>query len=125
MLHYLLTPAVLLWAYRSRPGSYRRVRNAPVVASAPRGLGSLTNELAAMPWLHVGRAVWSAWVVLSLTARRLVRVEALAYPLVTVALVVATANHYVLDALAGTLVVAAGIAVSARPDRAWTVGRGE
>ena len=32
-------------------------------ASAPRGLGELTNQLAAMPSLHVGWAVWVAWVV--------------------------------------------------------------
>ena len=30
-------------------------------ASAPAGLGGLTNELAAMPSLHVGWAVWVAW----------------------------------------------------------------
>ena len=32
-------------------------------ASAPRGLGGLTNQLAAMPSLHVGWALWCAVVV--------------------------------------------------------------
>ena len=32
-------------------------------ASAPSGLGEFTNELAAMPSLHVGWAVWVAWAL--------------------------------------------------------------
>src|SRR6476659_5389688 len=34
LLHYVVTPAVLLWAYHARPLHYRRVRNALVMASA-------------------------------------------------------------------------------------------
>lgn len=74
-------------------------------ASAPAGLGHLTNELAAMPSLHVGWALWVALVVWRSTRRRLVRVLALLHPLVTSAVVVATANHWVVDVLAGTLLV--------------------
>ena len=109
-LHYLVTPAVLLWVYRRHPLGYRRVRNVlvgataaglvgfvllPVApprmlpgyvdvlattsvhgwwgsdASAPKGLGGLTNELAAMPSLHVGWALWCAWVVFLCTRSRL------------------------------------------------------
>ena len=40
-------------------------------ASAPKGLGGLTNELAAMPSLHVGWALWCAWVVFLCTRSRL------------------------------------------------------
>lgn len=148
LLHYVVTPAVLMWVYRRRHGDYKRVRNALVLASviglvgftlapmapprmlpgfvdtlastsgygwwgaeasAPRGLGSLTNQLAAMPSLHVGWAVWVAWVLAGLATSHRVRVLALAYPVVTTVVVVATANHYLLDAVAGGAVVALAV----------------
>jgi hypothetical protein len=152
-LHYIVTTAVLVWAYRAAPALYRRARTALVVgsaaglagfivvpmapprmlpgyvdtlattsgsgwwagqASAPDGMGSLTNQLAAMPSLHVGWAVWCAWVVLLLTRRRILRLLAVGYAVVTTVVVVVTANHWVLDAVAGAAVVALGVAVSAR-----------
>ncbi|MBF4163055.1 phosphatase PAP2 family protein [Nocardioides acrostichi] len=70
-------------------------------ASAPAGLGYLTNELAAMPSLHVGWAVWVALVVWRAVPRAWVRVLAVAYPLTTSMVVIATGNHWVLDVLAG------------------------
>jgi hypothetical protein len=148
LLHYIVTPAVLFWAYHRRPLHYRRVRNALVVgsaiglvgftvlpmapprmlpgyvdtlaatarhgwwgsdASAPRGLGAITNQLAAMPSLHVGWALWCAWVVFTLTRARWVRIAAVAYPILTALVVVGTANHYVLDAVAGVLVMLVAI----------------
>ena len=68
-------------------------------------MGALTNQLAAMPSLHVGWAVWVAWVVAGLSTHRWVRILALAYPVITTLVVVGTANHYLLDAVAGALVV--------------------
>ena len=101
-------------------------------ASAPRGLGGLTNELAAMPSLHVGWALWCTWVVYLCCARRSVRLVALAYTAGTTLVVVVTANHYVLDVLAGGAVIALGFAVTAgtpwvrRPDRtALDAGQGK
>ena len=153
LLHYVVTPGVLLWAYRARPLHYRRVRNALVLASAialvgftlipmapprmlpgygdtlamtaqhgwwggdasaPRGLGAMTNQLAAMPSLHVGWALWCAWVVFTLTKRRWVRIAAIAYPIGTTLVVIGTANHYVLDAVAGVLVMLFAIHVVGR-----------
>jgi energy-converting hydrogenase Eha subunit C len=76
-------------------------------ASAPRGLGSLTNEYAALPSMHVGWAVWCGAVVALLARRPLVRVAAVAYPLLVTGVVVATANHYLLDAAAGAALVLA------------------
>jgi len=154
-LHYLVTPAVLLWVYRRHPLGYRRVRNALVVAtatglvgfvllpmapprmlpgfvdtlsatsaqgwwggdaSAPKGLGGLTNELAAMPSLHVGWAIWCAWVVVLCTRTWWLRALASAYALGTVLVVVGTANHYLLDAVAGAAVVALAVAVTRNRD---------
>jgi hypothetical protein len=158
LLHYVVTPAVMVWVYRAHPGRYRVARNTLVAgsamgivgfallpmapprmlpgyvdtlastadsgwwgsdASAPRGLGALTNELAAMPSLHVGWAVWCAAVVLLCTRRRWVRVLAVAYPVLTTVVVVATANHYLLDAVAGVAVLAAGAAVAVRLPARW------
>jgi PAP2 superfamily len=158
LLHYVVTPAVLVWAYRRHHGDYRRIRDALVLASAiglvgftllpmapprmlpgfddilastsgagwwggdasaPRGLGALTNQLAAMPSLHVGWAVWVAWVVVTHSSRRWVRVLAVAYPVGTTLVVVATANHYLLDAVAGAAVVAIAIRLSRRLSPAY------
>ena len=77
-------------------------------ASAPRGLGGLTNELAALPSLHAG---WSLWVALAIhTCARGLRVRALAWTqtLLTAAVVVLTGNHWVIDVLAGWGVILTG-----------------
>jgi hypothetical protein len=79
-------------------------------ASAPAGLGSLTNELAAMPSLHVGWAVWVAWIVWRTTGSSLYRSLGVAYPVVTSVVVVGTGNHWAVDVLAGAAVAALGIA---------------
>jgi len=152
-LHYVVTPAVLIWVYRRHALGYRRVRNALVLAtatglvgfvllpvapprmlpgyvdvlattsgsgwwgsdaSAPKGLGGLTNELAAMPSLHVGWALWCAWVVFLCTRNRWLRVAATCYAAGTTLVVIGTANHYVLDAVAGAAVVTAAV-IATRP----------
>lgn len=78
-------------------------------ASAPDGLGQLTNELAAMPSLHVGWAVWVAWALYPLLGR-VGRLLVVLYAVGTTIVVVATGNHWVLDAVAGAVVVWFGIA---------------
>jgi hypothetical protein len=82
-------------------------------ASAPVGMGHLTNELAAMPSLHVGWAFWVAWAVYQVAGRRL-RVAGIAYAAVTAVVVVATGNHWVLDGVAGIAVIAGGILIAGR-----------
>ncbi|MET0930837.1 MAG: phosphatase PAP2 family protein, partial [Aeromicrobium sp.] len=86
-------------------------------ASAPAGLGHITNELAAMPSLHVGWTVWVAWAIWR-HANVVGRALALAYVAGTTLVVVATGNHWVLDAVAGGVVVAVGIVVSGRIETA-------
>jgi len=81
-------------------------------ASAPKGLGFLTNELAAMPSLHVGWAVWVAWVVVRLSGSRPLRALAVTYAVGTTLVVIGTANHYVLDAVAGAVVMLLGVVAS-------------
>lgn len=78
-------------------------------ASAPKGLGGLTNQYAALPSLHVGWALWCAWAVQPLLRRRATRWAAWLYPAMTTAVVVGTGNHYLLDAVGGALVLALGV----------------
>jgi PAP2 superfamily len=67
------------------------------------GIAALANPYAAMPSLHTAWAVWAAGAVGIVARRRLIRVAVWAYPLLTVLVILATANHYVLDAVAGLL----------------------
>lgn len=76
-------------------------------ASAPKGLGGLTNELAAFPSMHAGWALWVAFAVASLTCSLWARGAAVAYAVITGVVIVGTGNHWVVDVLAGWAVVAA------------------
>ncbi|MFJ3924850.1 phosphatase PAP2 family protein [Streptomyces sp. NPDC090022] len=155
-LHYLVTPAVLVWLYRRRPAHYRLARTWLVAstllgligftlmptcpprlldaahgfsdtmaqysgygwwgaeASAPRGMGSFTNQYAAMPSLHVGWALWCGVLLWMYGRRPLVRAFGVAYPLVTTLVVMGTANHYFFDAVAGAAVMGAGCLLARR-----------
>ena len=74
-------------------------------ASAPSGLGHFTNELAAMPSLHVGWAIWVAWAAGG-------RLLPYLYPAGTVLVVVCTGNHWILDCVVGLVLTVAGIALA-------------
>ncbi|MFI1656204.1 phosphatase PAP2 family protein [Streptomyces sp. NPDC020472] len=150
-LHYLVTPAVLVWLFRRRPAHYRAARTWLMLstllglvgftllptcpprlldaahgftdtmahfsaygwwggeASAPRGLGGLTNQYAAMPSLHVGWALWCGVMLGRYGRTPLTKALGVAYPLVTTVVVMGTANHYLLDAVAGAAVMGAGL----------------
>jgi hypothetical protein len=149
-LHYIVTPAVLVWLWRRHPRAYPTARTTLVVAtllaligfclfpvapprmmpgfvdtmsrfndvgwwgdsaSAPKHLGGLTNEYAAMPSLHVGWAVWCSWQVARHAQRRWMRMSASGYALLTTYVVIGTANHYLLDAVAGLLVMLLAMAL--------------
>jgi hypothetical protein len=81
-------------------------------ASAPKGLASFTNQFAAMPSLHVGWAIWCAVIVARHAQRTWVRGLAVAYPVLVVLVVLSTANHYLLDAVAGLVVLLTGYAIA-------------
>ncbi|MBW5425128.1 PAP2 family protein [Streptomyces sp. BG9H] len=160
-LHYLVTPAVLIWLFRSRAVHYRAARAWLMIstmiglvgftllptcpprllsaghgfvdtmaqysdygwwgaeASAPRGLGGMTNQYAAMPSLHVGWALWCGVMLWRHGRSPLMRVAAVGYPLITTLVVMGTANHYFLDAVAGAVVMGVGLLL-VRPVRKLT-----
>lgn len=77
---------------------------------------------AALPSLHVIWAVWVAVAIRAIVHRRLWRAVAWVYPALTVADVMATGNHYLLDVLAGPVVVLLAYAIAAGLEaavRAW------
>ncbi|MEU3523349.1 phosphatase PAP2 family protein [Streptomyces sp. NPDC038707] len=149
-LHYLVTPAVLVWLFRARAPHYRAARTWLLTstmigligftllptcpprlldaghgfvdtmaqyssygwwggaASAPRGMGGMTNQYAAMPSLHVGWALWCGLMLWRHGGTRLTKVLGVVYPLLTAIVVMGTANHYFLDAVAGVAVMGVG-----------------
>jgi membrane-associated phospholipid phosphatase len=66
------------------------------------------NLYAAMPSLHVGWATWSTLALLPLVRRRWLKVLLCCYPLATIFAIVVTGNHWILDAVGGWVVLAAG-----------------
>src|SRR3984957_14191954 len=61
------------------------------------------DQYASMPSVHVAWAVWCALAIYPVARHWTVRALALAYPLVTMLVVVATGNHFFLDVIAGAL----------------------
>jgi hypothetical protein len=74
-------------------------------ASAPKGMGQLTNELAAFPSLHAGWALWVALVVRRSTRNYWARGLAWLHALITAVVVIGTGNHWILDVAVGWAVV--------------------
>jgi hypothetical protein len=78
---------------------------------------SQANEYAAMPSLHMAWALWCTLAVWSIRRDRPARVVAVAYSAVVAVVVMATANHYLLDVVAGaatTLVAGSAVFLRAR-----------
>ncbi|MEV2249324.1 bifunctional glycosyltransferase 87/phosphatase PAP2 family protein [Streptomyces sp. NPDC050147] len=74
-------------------------------------LTALTNQYAAMPSLHFGWSLWCGVVILILAPKVWMKALGLLHPLFTVSAIVATGNHWVLDAVGGAAVVGAGFAL--------------
>jgi PAP2 superfamily len=70
----------------------------------------LTNQYAALPSLHVGWNVAVGIVLFMTTAHLAVRAFAVFAPVAMTFAVVATANHFVIDAAAGVAVMLVGLA---------------
>ena len=73
-------------------------------------VAAASNQYAAMPSLHAGWAIWCGVAVALLSTRPWARAVAVAYPVATVLVTLLTANHYLLDAVAGAGVLALALA---------------
>ena len=69
-------------------------------------LSFVTDQYAALPSLHIGYALFLSLAVFLLTTNRLARVLAAVYPVIVLAAILITGNHYLLDAVAGAVVLA-------------------
>ena len=78
---------------------------------ASNGVASASNQFAAMPSMHVGWSLWCGIVIVSLSRRSWVRALGALYPVITVAVIIGTANHYVLDAVGGVAALGCGFMV--------------
>jgi hypothetical protein len=72
---------------------------------------SLVNEYAAMPSFHVGWTLVLGIVVLQATRRPVLRALAVLMPIAMTLAVVATANHFVADAVAGAAIASVMLVV--------------
>ncbi|MGH9121427.1 MAG: phosphatase PAP2 family protein [Acidimicrobiales bacterium] len=82
-------------------------------------LANVANEFAAMPSLHLAWACWSSFAVFRIFRRRRWIWLVWVYPCVTTWAVMATANHYLLDAVAGAVTMVLGILAGDAVQRFW------
>lgn len=68
----------------------------------------ISNQYAAMPSLHFAWSTWSALVLVPAVRARWAKALAATYPFMTLFAIVVTANHFILDAAGGALVLAVG-----------------
>jgi hypothetical protein len=58
-----------------------------------------------MPSLHIGWSVWCGIVLFRLARHRWAQAAGVAYPVITLFVILGTANHFLLDAVGGLLVL--------------------
>lgn len=80
------------------------------------------NLFAAMPSLHVGWSTWTVLAVFPTVRRRWVRGLLVLYPLATIFAITVTANHWLLDAVGGWLVLAAAWGIAVLWERRRAIG---
>jgi hypothetical protein len=80
-------------------------------------VASVSNQYAAMPSLHTAWSLWCAIAIFDVARSRWAKAVAICYPVVTVMVIIGTANHYLLDAVGGVLTLGAGylVALGLRP----------
>lgn len=81
----------------------------------------ISNQYAAMPSVHIA---WSTWCAVALFPRlrsTTGKVLAIAYPFMTLTVIVLTGNHYIIDAAGGLVIFAIGWFVA---DKITRAGRG-
>ncbi|MBA0050109.1 phosphatase PAP2 family protein [Streptomyces sp. AJS327] len=79
---------------------------------ASGNLAEMSNQYAAMPSMHIGWSLWCGITIAMLAKPLWVRVLGAAYPAATLVVIIATANHFWLDAIGGLLCLGLGFALS-------------
>ncbi len=78
-------------------------------------LKNMSNQYAAMPSMHIGWSLWCGLTIFALASAPWAKILGLLYPAATLVVIVATANHFWLDAVGGLLCLAFGYGVA----RVW------
>lgn len=79
---------------------------------------AFANPYAAMPSMHIGFALMIGWSIAQLCERKWVRAFWLVYPAGILFVVIATGNHFWLDAVGGAVAAAVGAGVATALARA-------
>jgi hypothetical protein len=121
-----LIALAVFWSFpvappRMLPGGYvdsvAAVHHLPVWRLGATAIHS--NQLSSMPSLHIAWATWSSIAVWRMSDRRWLRLAALIYPFLTTFAVMATANHYLADAVAAAAIT---VVVFGAVNRSWSEG---
>lgn len=81
-------------------------------------MSRLSNQYAAMPSVHCCWALWCACALVPRLQRPWAKAAAALYPVLTVVVIVFTANHYFIDAVGGFAILGVGYVVARRCTRA-------
>jgi PAP2 superfamily len=96
------------------------------ISHSSASMNALFNPYAAVPSMHVAFALMIGWPLASLARTPVAKVLWRLYPLLIAFVIVATANHFVLDALLGALTAGASALGARRLGRlrpaAWRFG---
>ncbi|MEU9303508.1 phosphatase PAP2 family protein [Streptomyces sp. NPDC048269] len=82
---------------------------------ASGNLKHMSNQYAAMPSMHIGWSLWCGLTIFAVASAPWARMLGLLYPAATLVVIVATANHFWLDAVGGMLCLTFGYTLS----RSW------
>ncbi|OII68001.1 MULTISPECIES: phosphatase PAP2 family protein [unclassified Streptomyces] len=75
-------------------------------------LKNMSNQFAAMPSMHIGWSLWCGLALFALAKAPWARILGVLYPVLTLVVIVATANHFWMDAVGGVLCLGFGLGVA-------------
>lgn len=102
---------------RMMPGFVDTVASGRTIGSWGSPIVAGANQLAAMPSLHIAWALWVSVMLARMSRRRWLQVASGIHVALTLYVVLATANHYVVDAIGAAVVVVAAVALTERRSR--------
>ncbi|WP_328913081.1 MULTISPECIES: phosphatase PAP2 family protein [unclassified Streptomyces] len=75
-------------------------------------LAHVSNQYAAMPSMHIGWSLWCGITIATLAKPLWVRVLGALYPVFTLVVIIATGNHFWMDAVGGAVCLGLGYSVA-------------
>lgn len=112
LLAFVCFAAVPLMPPRMLPGFVDTVASGGTVGSWGSPIVAGANQLAAMPSLHMAWALWVSVMLARMSHAHWLQIVSAIHVLVTLYVVVATANHYILDVIGAAIVVTVAVAAT-------------